>query len=65
MSKPAKATDLIARMQAKARRDEQMARIKVDHEPWKPGEWEEFRDSLNANPKTGAELVSYLCRNVA
>lgn len=61
MRKQATATDLIARMQAKSRREEQMARIKADHEPWAPGEWDEFRESLNANPKTAAELVNYLC----
>lgn len=56
MSKPAKATDMIARMQAKARRDEQMAKIKSDYAPWADGEWEEFRATLNQD-KAGAQML--------
>jgi len=56
MSKSTKATDMIARMQAKAMQDSQMAKIKADYAPWADGEWEEFRATLNQD-KAGAQML--------
>lgn len=61
MKKKQTASDVIARMQAKASIDSKMDRIKTAYAPWQPGEWEEFRASLNANRETGMALVNHLC----
>lgn len=64
MSKPAKATDMIARMQAKAMQDECLAIIKDKYAPWQPGEWEEMLAIANANRAEARECFAYLAGQI-
>ena len=64
MSKPAKATELIARMQAKAMQDEFLATIKAKYAPWQPGEWEEMLAIANTNRAEARECFAYLAKQI-
>jgi len=65
MSKPAKATDLIARMQAKAIQDECLAIVKTKYAPWQPGEWEELLAIANADRAEARKTFAFLAGKVA
>lgn len=60
MSKPAKATELIARMQAKAMQDECLAIIKSKYAPWQPGEWEEMLAIANTDRAEARKAFAFL-----
>ena len=60
MRKQATATDLIARMQAKAAQDEHMAIIKEKYAPWLPGEWEEMLAIANADRVEARKTFAFL-----
>lgn len=65
MSKPAKATDLIARMQAKAMQDECLAIIKDKYAPWEPGEWEEMLAIANKDRAEARKTFAFLAGKAA
>lgn len=56
--------DIIASMNEKKKRDEDMALIRSAFEPWQPGEWDEFRETLNRDKAAGAEAVSYIAAGI-
>ena len=60
MRKQATATDLIARIQARAIQDEHMAIIKEKYAPWQPGEWEELLAIANADRVEARKTFAFL-----